>query len=122
MAYSINDVAKMLQTNPETVRRWQRDGKIKGTATSRKDGYNITQKDLDDFLEKYPKYQRRVLLNSTTVNEIMNTALQAKIDKLIFEQETRLVNIQDQINDLENEARRIEEELDILRDIRERLK
>ena len=122
MSYSINDVAKMLQTNPETVRRWQRDGKLKGTATSRKCGYNITQKDLDDFLEKYPKYHRRVLLNSTTVNEIMNTSLQTKIDKLMFEQETRLTNIHDQINDLENEVRRLENELSVLKDIRDRLK
>lgn len=120
--YSINDVAQMLQTNPETVRRWQRDGKLKGSITSRKDGYNITQKDLDDFLEDNPKYKNKIMLNSTTANEIMNTALQAKIDKLIFEQETRLVNIHNQINDLENEAYRLEEELDLLKDIRDKLK
>ena len=36
--YSVKDIADMLNTNPETVRRWIRAGKLKAHQTSRKDG------------------------------------------------------------------------------------
>ena len=54
--YSVKQVAKLLNTNPETVRRWIRDDKLKAVQISRKDGNVITETDLDRFLTATPKY------------------------------------------------------------------
>jgi len=60
--YTVNDVAKMLKTNPETVRRWIRNGKLEAIQVSRKEGNIITEQMLKTFLKNTPKY---ALLAST---------------------------------------------------------
>ncbi|MFG6357331.1 MAG: helix-turn-helix domain-containing protein [Acetatifactor sp.] len=54
--YSVKQIADMLNTKPETVRRWIRSGKLKAEQSSRKDGNVITEGDLNDFLKSSPKY------------------------------------------------------------------
>ena len=54
--YSVKQVADMLKTNPETVRRWIRNDKIKSNYTSDKEGYMITEDSLREFLKSKPKY------------------------------------------------------------------
>lgn len=54
--YSVKQVAKLLNTNPETVRRWIRDDKLNAVQVSKKDGNIITENDLERFLKKTPKY------------------------------------------------------------------
>ena len=54
--YSVKQIADMLNTKPETVRRWIRTGKLKAEQSSRKDGNVITEGDLNDFLKSSPKY------------------------------------------------------------------
>lgn len=49
----------MLGTNPETVRRWIRDGKLGAAQSSRKDGNVIDEKDLNSFLLNAPKYMAK---------------------------------------------------------------
>lgn len=54
--YSVKQIADMLNTKPETVRRWIRTGKLKAEQSSRKDGNVITEGDLNKFLRSSPKY------------------------------------------------------------------
>ena len=46
----------MLNTQPETVRRWIRSGKLHAEMASRKDGHVVTEGDLSKFLKSSPKY------------------------------------------------------------------
>lgn len=54
--YSVKQIAEMLSTNPETVRRWIRDDKLKAVQVSRKDGNLVTEAELERFLKATPKY------------------------------------------------------------------
>ncbi len=54
--YSVKDIADMLNTNPETVRRWIRAGKLKADQTSRKDGNTVREDDLYKYLRSTTKY------------------------------------------------------------------
>ena len=40
--YTVKQISEMLHTNPETVRRWIRTGKLKATQNSKKNGNIIT--------------------------------------------------------------------------------
>jgi len=50
--YSVKEIAKMLEKNPETVRRWIRDGKLKADISSNKEGHVIYESELKDFISK----------------------------------------------------------------------
>ena len=54
--YSVKQIAEMLSTNPETVRRWIRDDKMKAVQVSRKDGNIVTEAELERFINATPKY------------------------------------------------------------------
>ena len=54
--YSVKQIAELLSTNPETVRRWIRDNKLKAVQISRKDGNIVTEAELERFLKATPKY------------------------------------------------------------------
>lgn len=55
--YNVKDIADLLKTNPETVRRWIRSGKLKATrGASKKEGSSISSDDLLKFLEDNAKY------------------------------------------------------------------
>ena len=53
--YSVKEIADMLNTNPETVRRWIRSGKLEAIQESRKGGNVVTKSMLDAFLKASPK-------------------------------------------------------------------
>lgn len=54
--YTVRQIADMLHTNPETVRRWIRAGKLKSQQDSAKGENIIYKSDLDEFLNNTPKY------------------------------------------------------------------
>lgn len=54
--YSVKEIADMLNTNPETVRRWIRSSKFEAIQESRKGGNIVTKSMLDTFLKTSPKY------------------------------------------------------------------
>lgn len=54
--YNVKQIAELLNTTPETVRRWIRDGKLQATQNSKKEGNVIEEEDLIRFLETVPKY------------------------------------------------------------------
>ena len=58
--YSVNEVAKMLNKNPETVRRWIRDGKLEANLPSKKQGHVFTEQMLDTFLANSPQYAKQL--------------------------------------------------------------
>ncbi len=54
--FTVQEVAEKLGTNPETVRRWIRTGKLEAVQNSRREGNMITEEMLRSFLNNYPKY------------------------------------------------------------------
>ena len=55
-SYSVKEIADMLKTNPETVRRWIRKGKLEAIQDSRKEGNLVSEQMLKRFLRVSPKY------------------------------------------------------------------
>lgn len=55
-SYSVKQIAEMLHTNPETVRRWIRDKKLKAVQISKKTGNIVTEEELTKFIKSTPKY------------------------------------------------------------------
>ncbi len=54
--FTVKEVAELLQTNPETVRRWIREDKLKADWNTKKEGNAISENALSDFLNSSPKY------------------------------------------------------------------
>lgn len=54
--YTVKEIADMLKTNPETVRRWIRLGKLEADQSSRKGGNVVSEQSLNEFLKTTPKY------------------------------------------------------------------
>lgn len=54
--FTVKEISDMLNTNPETVRRWIRDGRLDAIQNSRKDGNVVCEQALAEFLRKTPKY------------------------------------------------------------------
>lgn len=52
--FTVSELANILEVYPETVRRWQRSGKLHGTMTSRKTGFIFGICDVIDFVEHDP--------------------------------------------------------------------
>lgn len=78
MAYSTYEVAEMLEVNPETVRRWIRDGRLQATCDSKKNGFCVEGSELKIFLHENPKYKNRGFLTSEP-NFLINEYI--KMDK-----------------------------------------
>lgn len=58
--YTVKEIAEMLNTNQETVRRWIRSGKLESIQSSRKEGNMVTKSMFEKFISssnKYSKYQ-----------------------------------------------------------------
>ena len=55
-SYNVKEIAEMLNTNPETVRRWIRDKKLDATIVSKKGGHIVYEAALREFLNSSPKY------------------------------------------------------------------
>lgn len=54
--YTVKEISEMLNTNPETVRRWIRDKKLDATIESKKGGHIVYESALREFLKSSPKY------------------------------------------------------------------
>ncbi len=51
---TVADVARRLQVHPETVRRWLREGRLKGKNVGGKGGYRITEREVNAFIDSLP--------------------------------------------------------------------
>lgn len=83
--YSVIQIADILDTNPETVRRWIRDNKLVAEQESRKQGNAVTEAALQDFLKATPKYAARYAAKQTTVP----TCVEVKVVPAVPHQEQR---------------------------------
>ena len=66
--YSVVQVAEMLRTNPETVRRWIRNGKLHAIQVSRKDGNVIEESELKRFIKNSPKYASVAMISKVPLS------------------------------------------------------
>lgn len=89
--YTISEVAKKLNVNNETVRRWVRSGKIQSTITSKKIGHVIYEQDLYEFMRSQPKYNR--MMDIMTVPQVDSTCHQ-KLNELL----TTLIEERDRLD------------------------
>ena len=74
--YTVNEVAEIFQTNPETVRKWIKTEKLTAyKGNSKKEGMRITEKSLEKFLSVYPKYTKTAFTSSAAALITGGTAL-----------------------------------------------
>ena len=102
--YSVAEIAKLLNVNKETVRRWIRSGQLKSTQKSKRDGNVIDEFDLFEFVQTKPKYRNMVgvpklQINNTIIKEDLNYLL----NDLIYER--------DKLNNEINKIQKILKEL-----------
>ena len=57
-SFNVKEISKILNTNPETVRRWRREEKPEAEQVTRKAGNTVTEETLKAFLKDTPKYAR----------------------------------------------------------------
>lgn len=88
--YTVNDISKMLCVNPETVRRWVRNGELISVKSSRKTGNKISEIALEDFIRKHPKYNRDSTMDPRdigySVDAISYEELENIVRKIVIEQ------------------------------------
>lgn len=68
--YSVKQISELLNVDVETVRRWIRTDKLKGTKNSKKTGFVVSELELKRFLNSIPKY-------SSAAAKIVATAVPA---------------------------------------------
>ena len=51
--YTVADIVEKLRVHEQTVRRWLREGDLKGYSFGGKSGYRIRSSDLEAFLESH---------------------------------------------------------------------
>ncbi len=72
--YSVKEIAEMLNTNPETVRRWIRDKKLDAAIESKKGGHMVSEAALQGFLRTSPKYAANAKASLTSA-AVMSTVM-----------------------------------------------
>ena len=102
--YNVAEIAKLLNVNKETVRRWIRCGQLKSTMKSKRYGNVIDELDLFEFVQTKPKYRNMVgvpelQINNTYISEELNSLL----NDLIYER--------DKLNNEINKIQKIIKEL-----------
>jgi excisionase family DNA binding protein len=114
--YSVKEIAEMLNTNPETVRRWIRDKKLDATIESKKGGHIVYEAALHEFLKSSPKYAAAAkaslagaVVGAAVLPTVMVGGLVAQ--KLIDAEQLKKARIsnKDVINFLRGEIRRYTE-------------
>ena len=58
--YNTVEIAKLLEINSETVRRWIRSGELKASRSANKYGSLIVEDDLRKFVMDKPKYKLKL--------------------------------------------------------------
>jgi excisionase family DNA binding protein len=48
--YTVQEIAERLRINPQTIRRWLRDGELRGHHFGGPAGWRVRENDLEDFL------------------------------------------------------------------------
>jgi hypothetical protein len=94
--YDTRQIACLLNVDIETVRRWLRAGKMKGTLDNgKKGGYLVRKLDLLDFVESNPKYH---IQDSSDPRN--NSYAVRKLDMRIYELEDIVNRLQRSLDEL----------------------
>ena len=102
--YNVAEIAKLLNVNKETVRRWIRSGQLKSTQKSKRDGNVIDELDLFEFVQTKPKYRNMVGVPELQIsNTYISEELNCLLNDLIYER--------DKLNDEINKVQKIIKEL-----------
>ena len=101
--YSVAEIAKLLNVNKETVRRWIRSGQLKSTQKSKRDGNVIDELDLFEFAQTKPKYRNMVGVPELQTNNAYSEELNYLLNDLIYER--------DKLNDEINKIQKLLKEL-----------
>ena len=102
--YGVAEIAKLLNVNKETVRRWIRSGQLKSTQKSKRDGNVIDELDLFEFVQTKPKYRNMVGVPEV---QISNTYISEELNYLLND----LIYERDKLNDEINKIQKIIKEL-----------
>ena len=102
--YNVAEIAKLLNVNKETVRRWIRSGQLKSTQKSKRDGNVIDELDLFEFVQTKPKYRNMVGVPEL---QISNTYISEELNCLLND----LIYGRDKLNDEINKIQKIIKEL-----------
>ena len=102
--YGVAEIAKLLNVNKETVRRWIRSGQLKSTQKSKRDGNVIDELDLFEFVQTKPKYRNMVGVPEL---QISNTYISEELNYLLND----LIYERDKLNDEINKVQKIIKEL-----------
>lgn len=73
--YTVKQIAEILNTNPETVRRWIRDEKLKAVQLSRKGGNIVTEAELKRFIKATPKYLSKISVGASIATLFSTTGI-----------------------------------------------
>ena len=92
--YTVHDISKMLNVDPETVRRWIRTGNLNGTAMSKKGGYFVNEMELMKFVANKPKYRTLMLQRDLHVHETYDDLVKASLRQTLQD----LISKRDRIN------------------------
>lgn len=111
--YTVNEVASIFQTNPETVRKWIKEGKLSATpGNSKKEGMRINEPALESFLSENPKYTMQAYITATLAILTGGVSIPASIilnaQKHAKEQKNSLTNSRIKSSDI---IRLLEEEI-----------
>ena len=98
--YNVKEIAKLLNINEETVRRWIRFEGLKATQTSKKMGNVIDESDLFEFVRTKPRY-----IMCLPESQIDST-YSKKLNDLLID----LINERDRLNDRINKIQVLLEE------------
>ena len=85
--YSVTEIAKLLNVNEETVRRWIRFEGLKATQTSKKTGNVIDELDLFEFIRTKPKYRKMMCLSEPQIGDTYSKKLNDLLSDLIAERD-----------------------------------
>lgn len=80
MEFGTKEVAKMLNVNPESVRRWIRSGRLKANCNRGRDGSSIELHDIVTFVNTPPRAYCEVLEAWLHLNQIEYTKVEGSYD------------------------------------------
>lgn len=97
--YNVTEIAKLLNVNEETVRRWIRFEGLKATQTAKKTGNVIDEVDLFEFIRTKPKYRNMMCSPEPQIDDTYSKRLNDLLSDLMAERD-RLDNYINKIQDL----------------------
>lgn len=92
--YTVKQVAEILKTKEETVRRWIRTGKLEAIQNSKKEGNLISADALSKFVKETPKYTETLLKSPFAFSAIIGGLFGAMVT-LLNRNKKKMVTSQD---------------------------